>query len=65
MMGMRGNHDGSFSFAHKLRDGDQPDTFGAEIDTHESFDLVVVGGGISGLAAAYFFRQKTATARRS
>ena len=58
-MGMRGNHDGSFTFAHKLRDGDNPDTFGADIDTHESFDLVVVGGGISGLAAAYFFRQKT------
>ncbi|MGB2626900.1 MAG: NAD(P)-binding protein [Candidatus Acidiferrum sp.] len=56
--GMRGNHDGSFTFAHKLRDGDPPDTFGSDIDTRESFDLVVVGGGISGLAAAYFFRQK-------
>ncbi len=63
-MGMRGNHDGSFTFAHKLRDGDHPDSFGAEIDTHESFDLVVVGAGISGLAAAYFFRQKTGTSAK-
>jgi spermidine dehydrogenase len=58
-MGMRGNHDGSFTFAHKLRDGDNPDAFGADVDTHEFFDLVVVGGGISGLAAAFFFRQRT------
>lgn len=57
-MGMRGNHDGSFTFAHKLRDGDNPDSFGDDIDTQETYDLVVVGGGISGLSAAYFFRQK-------
>ena len=25
--------------------------------TGENYDLVVVGGGISGLAAAYFFRK--------
>jgi spermidine dehydrogenase len=56
--GMRGNHDGSFTFAHKLRDGDNPDSFGEDIDTREAYDLVIVGGGISGLAAAYFFRQK-------
>jgi spermidine dehydrogenase len=56
-MGMRGNHDGSFTFAHKLRDGDNPDSFGDDIDIHETYDLVVVGGGISGLSAAYFFRK--------
>jgi len=27
------------------------------VDTGESYDLVVVGGGISGLAAAHFFRK--------
>jgi spermidine dehydrogenase len=31
---------------------------GDVVDTGERYDLVVVGGGISGLAAAYFFRKK-------
>jgi spermidine dehydrogenase len=57
-MGMRGNHDGSFSMAHRMRDGENPNAIGEPIETGESYDLVVVGGGISGLAAAYRFRQK-------
>lgn len=57
-MGMRGNHDGSFTFAHLLRDGEKWDDLGAEAKTGESYDLVVVGGGISGLSAAYFYRKK-------
>ena len=56
-MGMRGNHDGTFTFAHRLRDGESADAFGEPVDAGESYDLVVVGGGISGLAAAYFFRK--------
>ena len=59
-MGMRGNHDGSFAFAHRMRDGASADSLGEPVQTGESYDLVVVGGGISGLAAAYRFRQKTA-----
>ena len=55
--GMRGNHDGTFTFAHRLRDGEGADSFGEPADTGETYDLVVVGGGISGLAAAYFFRK--------
>src|SRR4029077_5990 len=58
-MGMRGNHDGTFTFAHRLRDGESADSFGETIKTGESYDLVVVGGGISGLAAADFFRKST------
>ena len=58
LMGMRGNHDGTFTYAHKLRDGDFWDSAGQVEDTGERYDLVVVGGGISGLAAAYFFRQQ-------
>jgi spermidine dehydrogenase len=56
-LGMRGNHDGTFGVAHRLRDGGGPDSFGAAESTGEHYDLVVVGGGISGLAAAYFFRK--------
>src|SRR5215471_9387316 len=57
-MGMRGNHDGSFTMAHRMRDGESAAGLGSPIATGESYDLVVVGGGISGLAAAYRFRQK-------
>ncbi len=57
-MGMRGNHDGTFTFAHRLRDGERANSFGETVNTGETYDLVVVGGGISGLAAAYFFRKR-------
>jgi spermidine dehydrogenase len=56
-LGMRGNHDGSFSLAHRMRDGENADTLGEPSQTGEIYDLIVVGGGISGLAAAYRFRQ--------
>ena len=55
--GIRGNHDGTFTFAHRLRDGEDADSFGEPANTGEIYDLVVIGGGISGLAAAYFFRK--------
>ena len=63
LTGMRGSHDGSFDMSHALRDG-RFWTGGTQlIATNESYDLVVVGGGISGLAAAYFFRAKMPSAR--
>jgi spermidine dehydrogenase len=57
LTGMRGNHDGTFTYAHQLRDGKRLDSTRAAASTGESYDLVVVGGGISGLAAAYFYRK--------
>jgi spermidine dehydrogenase len=58
LTGMRGSHDGSWETAHLLRDGAYWKTAAAPTDTRESYDLIVVGGGISGLAAAHFFRAK-------
>ncbi|HEX2592943.1 MAG TPA: FAD-dependent oxidoreductase [Rhizomicrobium sp.] len=55
-MGMRGSHPGSFEAAHAVRDGDFWKNAAALKDDGESYDLVVVGGGISGLSAAYFWR---------
>ena len=52
--GMRGSHDGSWEVAHDLRDGKE---WPEATNDNESYDLVVVGGGISGLAAAYFYRK--------
>src|ERR1700747_19215 len=57
LTGMRGNHDGTFTYAHQLRDGKRWDSIGAPARTGETYDLVVGGGGISGLAAAYFYRK--------
>src|SRR5580658_5410866 len=56
LMGMRGSNDGSMDDAHAMRDGK---TFPPGEDLRESYDLIIVGAGMSGLAAAYFFRKKT------
>jgi spermidine dehydrogenase len=50
--GMRGSHPGSFEVAHELASGHHWDN---PADTGESYDLVIVGAGISGLSSAYFF----------
>lgn len=55
--GMRGSHKGSFEVAHNLAWAgerlDAPEDF-----TDDEYDLVIVGGGISGLTSAWLARRK-------
>ena len=57
LTGLRGSHPGSFEVAHALSWGGatwpRPDQL-----TDDVYDLVVVGGGLSGLSAAFFYRQR-------
>lgn len=62
--GMRGSHPGSFETAHALRDGTFWETAANPIDSRETYDLVVVGGGISGFAAAHFYRERAGGSSR-
>jgi len=62
LQGLRGSHPGSFEAAHALRDGKDAGAIRAT-DVQETYDLVVVGGGISGLSAAYFYRARRPGAR--
>ena len=58
LTGLRGSHEGSYDVAHALRDGTFWKTAGTPVDTREAYDLVIVGAGISGLAAAHFYRAR-------
>ena len=62
--GLRGSHFGSFEIAHSLRDGTFWKNAGAPKQLAGKYDLIVVGGGISGLAAAHFYREKAGTDTR-
>ncbi|HAZ79735.1 MAG TPA: Tat pathway signal protein [Porticoccaceae bacterium] len=56
LTGMRGSHKGSYEVAHALAwKGQKPADY-EELDEH--YDLVVVGAGQSGLAAAWYYRKK-------
>jgi spermidine dehydrogenase len=63
LTGLRGQHAGSFEVAHAVgRDGRHCPI--DHLPVEDSYDLVVIGGGISGLAAAWFYRRMAGAAAR-
>ncbi len=63
LTGMRGDHDGSFDVAHQLAREGNRDWGPVEEPDSGVYDLVVVGAGLSGLAAAHYYLQDKPRAR--
>src|SRR6266849_2331727 len=63
LTGLRGQHQGSFETAHaQAREHGRFPLDGLPVE--ERYDLVVVGAGISGLAAAWFYRRAAGPSAR-
>ena len=61
LSGWRGGTPASYLIAHGVRDGERYAI--GRMPVEQRYDLIVVGAGISGLAAAHFYRRRHAAAR--
>jgi NAD(P)-binding Rossmann-like domain len=57
LTGLRGHYPDAIERFGPIERGDYARYPGIDVDTGEHYDLVIVGGGLSGLAAAYFWRR--------
>jgi len=56
-LGLRGQHASAVEAFGAIDDGTFAQFPGIDVDTGEAYDLVIVGGGLSGLSAAYFWQR--------
>lgn len=63
LTGLRGNHDGSFEVAHAMAREGKREWGQVTAPDSATYDLVVVGAGLSGLAAAHFFLRDNPNAK--
>jgi len=57
LTGLRGDNVGSYTNAHSKALA-RKSSWGSTTDLKEEYDLIVVGGGLSGLSAAFFYQQE-------
>ena len=62
--GLRGQYPAAVAEFDRIRQGAYAQFPAADDDIHEEYDLVIVGGGISGLSAAYFYQTALGSAQR-
>jgi spermidine dehydrogenase len=58
LTGLRGQDLASMQLGHRVRDGEFTQNPTNAIDTGEEYDLVVIGAGLAGLAAAYVYHRE-------
>jgi spermidine dehydrogenase len=62
--GLRGNYPAAVDEFDPIRQGKYTRLFISASDVQEAYDLVIVGAGISGLSAAYFYRAALGSSSR-